>query len=68
VILAYVAVCPRTGLHLRDATDAEAAVYRAQRIEHPSGAGAFRKAVRVGEVLVDEDTGPGGSHTPGRFL
>lgn len=49
-----VAVDPVTGLHVRNATTDEAAAYLAQPV-----AKAFRKPVRVGAVLVDEDTGPG---------
>lgn len=50
----HVAIDPATGLHLRAATSAEVAAFLEQDV-HP----AFRKAVRVGEVLVDEDNGPG---------
>jgi hypothetical protein len=49
-----VAINPTTGLHLRTATEAEQAAYLSQ-----PGIPAFRKPVRVGNVLVDEDTGPG---------
>lgn len=54
-----VAIDPSTGLHLRDATDDERAAFENQTIAHPSGLWAFRQPVRVGDVLVDEDTGPG---------
>ncbi len=50
----HVAIDPVTGLHLRDATDAERQAYEAQ-----PGHVAFRKPVRVGDVLVDFYTGPG---------
>ena len=50
----FVALDPRTALHLREATEAEKAAFLAQP-EHPS----FRKAIRVGDVLVDEYMGPG---------
>lgn len=68
MIRGYDAICPRTGAVLRPATELEAAAYRAQVVPHPSGVWAFRRALRVGAVLVDEDTGPGASHVPGRFL
>jgi hypothetical protein len=51
----FVAVNPSNGLHLRDATDEERAAYLAQPVRHP----AFRKVVRVGDVLIDEYAGPG---------
>lgn len=41
-----VAIDPKTGLHLRRATEAEAAQY-------------LGKPIRVGEVLIDSYTGPG---------
>jgi hypothetical protein len=52
-----VAVDPATGLHLhlRAASESEVQAYLAQPCRHSS----FRRAVRVGDVLVDEDTGPG---------
>jgi len=59
----FVAVDPKTGAHLRRATLSEAKRY----VRQP-GRPAFKQPVRVGEVLIDLDTGPGGSHTPGRFL
>lgn len=49
-----VAVDPRTGLHLRPATELESAAYFGRPL-----LAAWRDPVRVGEVLVDEDTGPG---------
>lgn len=51
----FVAIDPRTGLHLRAATSEETAAYLAQPVRHA----CFRKAVNVGDVLVDEDMGPG---------
>lgn len=59
-----VARCPRTGVHLREATELESRAWRDQPARLP----AFRAAVRVGDVVVDEWTGPGASHVPGRFL
>lgn len=50
-----VAKDPKTGLVVRDATANERDAYLAQPCRHPS----FRKMIRVGEMLVDEDTGPG---------
>lgn len=50
----FVAIDPTNGLHLRAATDAERNAYLAQ-----PGLAAFRKSIRVGDVLIDEDTGPG---------
>lgn len=50
----HVAIDPRTGLHLRAATDGERAAYEAQ-----PGHVAFRRPVRVGDVLIHEYTGPG---------
>lgn len=55
----YVAIDPRTGLHLREATAAERRAYEAQRIAHPSGHPSFRRPIRRGDVLIDEDAGPG---------
>ena len=49
-----VAVDPKTGLHVRTATASERAAYFGRPIAH-----AFHKPVRVGEYLIDEDTGPG---------
>lgn len=50
-----VAVDPATGLQLRAASTQEAQAYLTQPCRHPS----FRQARLVGDVLVDEDTGPG---------
>ena len=52
---ACIASDPHTGVRIRCATPAETLAYVSQPCRHPS----FRKAVRVGDVLVDEDTGPG---------
>lgn len=51
----FMAHSPTTGLSLREATAEERAAYLAQPARHPS----FRKMIRVGDVLIDEDTGPG---------
>lgn len=51
----FTAIDPVTRLALRPATEPEARAYLEQECRHP----AFRKPVQVGEVLVDEDTGPG---------
>lgn len=52
----FVAIDPTTGLYLRDATVEEIrAYYEGNRGARP----AFYKSIRVGEVLVGEDTGPG---------
>jgi hypothetical protein len=59
----FVALCPRTGVHLRPATAEEEGAYRAQERRPP-----FDRPVRVGDVIIDLDSGPGLSHTPGRFL
>jgi hypothetical protein len=62
----FVAVCPKTGIHLREATAEETAAYFAQPVRFPGKPdvfnAAFLKAHRVGDVLVDMDTGPGGWH------
>ena len=62
----FVAVCPKTGIHLREATAEETAAYFAQPVRFPGRSNvlnaAFLKAHRVGDVLVDMDTGPGGWH------
>ncbi len=58
----FVAVDPSTGCHVRPATDAEVAAYLAQPSRGVRGSAlweAFLAPVRVGAVLVDEDTGPG---------
>lgn len=60
----YVAVDMKTGCYLRSATPEETEAYLSQVVRHAS----FRKPVQVGNVLVDEDTGPGASYIPGRFL
>lgn len=51
----FIAIDPKTGLHLRAATDMERDAYLAQPARGP----AFRKAFRVGDILVDEYSGPG---------
>ena len=51
----FVAVDPATGCHVRDATAEEIAEYNAQPCIHPS----FRKALRVGDVMIDDYRGPG---------
>lgn len=61
-VIKYVAKCPATGRHLRDATAEEIAAYNSQ--PGPGAPGsfrreAFRKAVLVREVLIDTYTGPG---------
>lgn len=50
-----VAIDPHTGRHVREATPEECDAYLRQECRHPS----FRKAVRVGDVLIDTYTGPG---------
>lgn len=52
----YIAIDPADGRHLRPATQTEVARYLAQWCV----AACFRKAIRVGGVLVDEFSGPGG--------
>lgn len=48
----YIVMCPKTGVHHdRPATEEEVAAYLAQEVRHPS----FRKPVKVGEVLIDEE-------------
>lgn len=59
----FVAVDPKTGCHLREATQDEIFTYLESNPPRP-----FDKAVLVDNVLVYPYTGPGGSHTPGRFL
>jgi len=59
----FVAIDPATALHLRAATDAEVAAFTAANPRTAS-----ERPTRVGDVLIDSYTGPGGSHTPGRFL
>lgn len=62
----FVAVCPKTGIHLREATAEETAAYFAQPVKFPGKSNmfnaAFLKSVRVGDVLVAMYTGPGGWH------
>lgn len=53
--MSTVALDPTTGLHLRPATEAEQAAYMNQPCRHT----AFRRPVKVGDVLIDQDTGPG---------
>lgn len=53
----HMAVCPATGLHLREATPAEVAAYLTGNA-HTRGE-AFHNPVLVGAVLVDLYTGPG---------
>lgn len=65
----FVQVDPNTGLHIGPATAAEIAAYLSQPTHLANLAwGCFRKPILVGAVLIDEDTGPGRSHTPGRFV
>lgn len=59
----FVAIDPVTALHLRAATDAEVVAFTAANPRT-----AFERPTRVGDVLIDSYMGPGGSHTPGRFL
>jgi hypothetical protein len=64
-----VAIDPATGRHLRPATPAEADTWRDINTSKYGFHGRSRwAAVRVGSVAIDEYTGPGGSHTPGRFV
>jgi hypothetical protein len=60
----HVAVDPKTGCHLRLATSAEVEAYELAN----AGKGPFDGPVAVGDVLVEIYRGPGGSHTPVRFL
>lgn len=50
--LMTVAIDPATGCELREATAAEVGAYLAQPTPH--GLVAFRKSIRVGNVLVDQ--------------
>lgn len=60
----FVAIDPATGMHLRDATSEEIrAYYEGNRGTRQ----AFYRPVRVGDVLVGEDTGPGISHAGAGF-
>jgi len=61
----FVAMSPKTGLHLRKATAKERAAYLRENAKRPL---TRRGSVLVGKVLIDEDFGPGASHIPGRFL
>lgn len=63
ITLTMVAIDPVTRLHLREATTEEATAYWANNPPAP-----FDRPVRVGDVVIDTCTGPGGSHIPGRFL
>jgi hypothetical protein len=60
-----VAIDPRTGCHLREATPEEIAAWENQPVRpvsHPAFRFTFHKAIKVGDVLVDRDTGPGAWH------
>ena len=60
----FIALDPATGAHLRDATVEEIrAYYEGNRGTHR----AFYKAIRLGEVLIVEYTGPGASHAGAGF-
>jgi len=68
-----VAVDIKTGRHLREATDQEAAAYWSEneKANHPVSGHmkqAFFVPIVVDGVLIELYCGPGGSHTPGRFL
>lgn len=63
IVRTFVAIDPATALHLRAATDAEVAAFIAANPRT-----AFERPTMVGDVLIDSYMGPGGSHTPGRFL
>jgi len=52
-----VAICPRTGAHLRDATAQEADAYELGNAD--KRARCFFEPVRMGEVTIEEYTGPG---------
>lgn len=59
--ITFVALCPRTGVHLRPATPEEVAAYHAAQ-KHPRyrvGSVAFSDNVPMGEVTIASDTGPG---------
>lgn len=62
----FVRIDPATGVNVGPATVEESIAYQTQPTT--LGLTAFRKAIRVGDYLIDEDTGPGRSHTPGRFV
>lgn len=59
----FIAIDPNTRLHLRAATDVEIAAFT---VANPRT--AFERPTLVDGVLIDSYMGPGGSHTPGRFL
>lgn len=65
-----IAIDPSTGLRLREATLEEIAIWEAQP-SHPVAngfsRGCFRNAVKVGDMLIDLDTGPGVSHAGAGF-
>lgn len=48
-------VAPNAGLHLWEAIPEEAEVYFKQECRHP----AFRRPVKVGDVIIDQYNGPG---------
>lgn len=52
--LAYVAICPKTGRHMRRATQDEIAAYLSQPARP-----AFRRPVTVGSVTIDTYAGGG---------
>ena len=51
---AFVAADPRTGCHLRPATEAEIVAYHVCNRPAP-----FDRAVLIGDVLIEADYGPG---------
>ena len=51
----FEAINPKNGDWIREATADEIAVYMAQKVKHP----CFRVPVIVGDVLIQEDRGPG---------
>jgi hypothetical protein len=60
--MTFVAVDPKTGLHLRPATPAEIEGYQTLNTRLH-----FDRPVLVGDVLVDIYTGPGVSYDPFQF-
>lgn len=56
----FVAVDPKSGRHLRPATIREAVAYLTQ-----PGRPVMRRAILVGAVLIDEQTGYGSNHDQG---
>lgn len=50
---AYIVYCPKTGIHLRTASEEEKRAYLAQPVRCPEFPEAFRKPVKVGDVMVD---------------